>query len=136
MITVKEAALQLNGREYREEGNGEFWAALKYAGIVAVFGASDDLMEFRGAINDEVGCYDGGAAYLNDSGLYYRECEDKYCPHEKTIEARMETIKAIFDAEGFTFVYETEIPHETFIIKEGSDNYCRGVVFYLTDVSA
>jgi hypothetical protein len=136
MITVKEAAEQLNGREYREEGDRDFWNNLNQSGIVAVFGASDDLMEFRGAIDDEVGCYNGGTAYLNDSGLYSKHCEDDDCPHEKTIMARMSVIEAIVGDGDFLFVYQTEIPHETFIIKEDGDNYCRGIVFYLSDVSA
>lgn len=57
---VKAFADAMNGREYRNEGSDALFAQMKRDGIVAVFGASDDLMEFRGAIYDEVGCYDGG----------------------------------------------------------------------------
>jgi len=34
--------------------------------LIFVFGASDDLMEFRGAICDEVGVYEGGFAFINN----------------------------------------------------------------------
>ena len=32
------------------------------------------------------------------------------------------------------YVFETEIPHETFMIYEGGEPYCRGVVFNISDL--
>lgn len=59
-MTAAELAALLNGREYRKEMSRDEEQVAKAAGLVVVFGASDDLMELRGAISDEVGCYDGG----------------------------------------------------------------------------
>ena len=36
----------------------------KDSGLVIVYGASDDLMEFEGAIEDEIGCYDGDTIHI------------------------------------------------------------------------
>lgn len=46
-MTRDEAAEQLNGNEYRKEGSPTLFAAMKAAGLVAVYGASDDLMEMK-----------------------------------------------------------------------------------------
>ena len=45
---LKEFANRLNGREYGQELTPAEAQRAKEAGIVVVFGASDDLMEFRG----------------------------------------------------------------------------------------
>ena len=58
MIKEELAAL-INGREYTHELTDKEKSA-KDARLVVVFGASEDLMEFRGAINDECGAYGGG----------------------------------------------------------------------------
>ena len=48
-------AAEFNGRPYGSEIHPAEELALKAAGMVAVFGYSDDCTEFRGAIHDEVG---------------------------------------------------------------------------------
>ena len=58
-MTKEELAALINGRKYRHELTDKEEKAAKDARLVVVFGASDDLMEFRGAINDECGAYDG-----------------------------------------------------------------------------
>lgn len=134
-MTRDEAAAKLDGNEYREEGSKELFAAMKAAGLVAVFGASDDLMEFRGAINDEIGCWNGGTAYLTSAGLLVNDCESDNCPHFAKLQERATTIGAEWDVNGFSWVYDTQIPHSTFIIKEDGENYCEGIVFALADVA-
>jgi hypothetical protein len=132
-MTKEEAAAALDGDEYREEGSRELFAAMKAAGLVAVFGASDDLAEFRGAIDEECGI---GAIPINEQGIMTSRCDEgDDCPyyHEAIRNAR--TIEAIFDQDGFTHVYETQIPHATFVIKEDDENYCRGIVFELEDAA-
>ena len=56
-MILKEWAEKLNGREYCEELTREEEAQLKAEGYVAAFGASDDLLEFRGAIHNEAGAW-------------------------------------------------------------------------------
>jgi hypothetical protein len=135
-MTPAEAAEILSGSEYGDECSREFEAVLKAQGLVAVFGASDDLMEFRGAIHDEIGCYNGGTAYLTSVGLLTNDCDDDRCPHFARAKKSAATIEAKWDEGGFSWVYETEIPHAKFLVKEGAEKYCEGIVFALSAVHA
>lgn len=135
-MTPKEAALALDGSEYGEEGSPELFGQMKAAGLVAVFGASDDLMEFRGAIYDEVGCYGGGEAFLTSQGLLESECDCEECPYFKQIRSKATKITAIWappDTDA-SWTYEASIPYETFKVLEDGEIYCHGFVFKLSDV--
>jgi hypothetical protein len=127
-----QAAAALNGCEYTREGSKVLFSDMKAAGLVAVFGGSDDLMELRGAIYDEIDCYGGGSAFVTPHGLF-EPCSDE-CVHSERAKQAASEIKAIWDRDGFSWIYETAIPHETFIVKEDDDTYCRGIVFALADV--
>jgi hypothetical protein len=131
---VKEIADLLDGNEYGEEIPAQDERYAKENGVIIVFGASDDLMEFRGAIHDEVGCSAGGKAYFDKNGLIENECENEDCPYfrEKLLHAKI--ITAIWDSEGFSWMYTTNIPHETFEILEDKMKYCRGIVFSVEDL--
>ena len=63
-LTKEQLAETLNGREYHKEMTKEEELQAKENGLVVVTGYSDDNCEFRGAISDEVGCYDGGVAVV------------------------------------------------------------------------
>ena len=134
MMDRTEAAQQLDGNEYREEGSPELFAAMKAAKLVAVFGASDDLMEFRGAIHDEVGAYDGGTAFLTPSGLLTNDCDNDECPHFLRAQKDAAEIQAKWDEGGFSWQYQTDVPHTKFVINEDGEPYCEGIVFALVDV--
>jgi len=134
-MTPDEAAAQLNNCQYREEGDASLFKRMKESGLVAVYGASDDLMEFNGAITDEVGCYGGGEAYVTKEGLLQSECDDDDCPYFEKIKLSASRIEAVWDDDsGFSWVYETAIPHVTFEVMEDDEPYCRGIVFALKDV--
>lgn len=139
-LTAKSVAEALNNCEYGKEIPAGAEAQIKAAGLVVVFGASDDLMEFHGAINDEVGCYNGGSAKVDQAGLL---------PDRKNVEGDDElreyfkreplavSIDAIWAAEaGYSWTFRTTIPHETFEVVEDGAPYCRGIVFALADVVA
>ena len=111
-MNSNEFAAILNGSEYRDEMSAHLDMIAREDGLVVVFGASDDLMEFRGAIYDEVGCYDGGTAYLNSKGLLVNQCDEANCPYFEIERANAVTIRAIWDNEGYSWTYETKIPHE------------------------
>lgn len=68
-MTAKEMAELLNGREYGNEITSDEEKLAKESGLVVVFGYSDDNCEFRGAIDDEVGCYCGGEIHLTKDGI-------------------------------------------------------------------
>lgn len=128
-------ASMLNGRQYLKELSEVERKSAAENGLVVVFGASDDLMEFRGAINDELDAYDGTTAYLIDGNLLVNYCEESECPYflEKCKEAL--TIEAIWDDGEYSWRYETDIPHETFEIMEDDEKYCKGIVFHTEAVT-
>lgn len=129
-----EIAAQLNGSEYPLRISKDISEAAKLAGVVIVYGASDDLMEFDGAIHDEIDCYEGGTAYLTKDGLLQNDCESEECPHFEKLKTGSSFIDADWDTYGYTWTYRTKIPHVTFEIVEDGEKYCRGIVFNLADV--
>lgn len=124
---VKEIAEKLNGIAYGENIS-DIEAEAKKHGIVIVIGASDDLMEFSGAIEDEGGCYDGGEVYFDRDGVSQDDTE------------RANVIEAIWcdgmNSDGIpaTWTYQTEIPHEKFNVWEDEELYCVGIVFSIEDI--
>ena len=127
-MTLKEFAKAIDGKEYGYPMfSKEEIKTAKENGFVIVTGASDDLMEFEGAIEDEGGCFDGGKVYFTKSGVEYEK---------KT----KNVIKALWceatDDNGsvIPWAYETEIPHETFMIYDAGEAYCRGIIFSINDI--
>ena len=130
--TCADFAARLTGCEYREEGSRELWAEMKAAGCVAVFGASDDLIEFRGSIDDEVGAYGGATVRVTPTGLLDPD-DDLYNRDEK---AAFPTISARWcDEDEPAWTYATSIPHSTFEVFEDGEVYCRGIVFALSEAA-
>lgn len=58
-MTSKELAALLDGNQYGNEITKEQEMLALDHDLVVVFGYSDDDVELRGEINDEVGAYDG-----------------------------------------------------------------------------
>ena len=141
-MSKEQLAAELNGIQYpgHRSITKDQIASAKAAGLVIVFGASDDLMEFEGAIRDEFGCYGGGTAWVDLKGLLDRDQIDdgddeaiaEFVVRRKTASY----IRAIWDKDGFSWIYETDIPHSTFDVWEGEDGYCRGIVFALADLGS
>lgn len=137
-ITPKFIAGELNGLEYKHfysNHNQKTYDLASAAGIVIVHGMSDDLMEFEGAIQDELGA--PGKAYLTNEGLLYNQCDNDGCPHYATEKECATTIEAVWcEDPDIAWTFKTSIPHETFLIKEDGEKFCRGIVFNLADVEA
>lgn len=108
-MTLKEFAQMLDGREYRHEITKEEEALAKELGFVVAFGYSDDNAELRGAIDDEIGCFDGGVLEHEDlpDAIYAKWCDRD---------------------TNYAWSYKTSIPHETFRIYEDGDYWCIGIV--------
>ncbi len=111
---------------------GEEIETARENGFVIVYGASDDLMEFNGAVQDEVGCYEGGTAWISGN----RVMETPAPAGDMAIRAVWCGNERDERGERITWTYETEIPHETFMIYEDGEPYCRGIVFHLKDARA
>jgi hypothetical protein len=132
-MNIKEFAKMLNGRQYGSEITKEEEVLAKELGFVVVFGSSDDNMEFRGVIDDEVECYDGGTAYVNEIGLVAEcECDCMYYQIERD---KASKIKAIWHDHGVNWTYETDISHEKFEIFEDEELYCVGILFDINDLA-
>lgn len=139
-MTKEELAALLNGREYGEEITKEEAAAAKAAGLLVVYGASDDLMEFDGAFRDEQGAWGGTTARLTPTGLlpYWDNARDDEETAEQYFKdkAIAKSIDAIWAKGDYSWQFKTDIPHATFEIVDGEDKYCRGLVIALADLSA
>lgn len=130
----KKIASMLDGRQYGSEMIEGIEELAKKNNLVIVFGASDDLMEFRGAINDELDCYEGGTAYLTKLGLI-EECECD-CVYYQDAKRNATKIKALWceTTSNCCWTYEIELQHERFMIWDDGEQYCRGIVFSLDDI--
>lgn len=138
-MTAKELAAALSGREYGMEISREEEREAAEAGLVVVFGYSDDCAELRGAIDTETGAYEGTTIYVNRDGLVgdpaCADAEECTCPHFAAVRNAAKTIKAIWhDAGGPCWTFETDIPHETFTIMEDGEPFCVGIVFSVEEV--
>jgi hypothetical protein len=137
----EDLAATLNGVQYPAHRSitGHIIEQAKAGGLVIVYGASDDLMEFAGAIRDEVGCYEGGEALVDAKGVLDRDQidddDDEAIADYVTRKKAGRTIEALWCAEdGISWTYKTDIPHATFEVHEGDEIYCRGIVFALADL--
>lgn len=123
----------LNGREYGSEIMPDESALAKKHGLVVVYGASDDLCEFDGAIQDEANVYDGGKIKLDRSGLVpdrsQIDDDDAALKDYFKREPKAAIIEALWCQEkGYSWTYKTNLPHATFEIMEDGEHYCRGIV--------
>lgn len=122
-MTIKEfIEKHLQNCEYGAELSKEAEQEAKENGFVVVFGASDDLCEFRGAVKDEAECWCGGNLYINSKGDIVGNEQPEY-----------KLIEAVWGNSGASWTYETDIPHETFTVTEDGEPYCIGIVFRLAD---
>lgn len=130
-MTKELLAKQLNGSEYPLRIDNELIHVMRDNNLVVVYGYSDDIMCFVGAINDEVDCYEGGEAYIFGGGLLFFECDDNYpkCPYKTKLRQQAEKIEALWDQQGYCWIYKTDIPHAVFDVIEDKEKYCRGIIF-------
>lgn len=129
-------ASRLNGREYGHEITKAEEQEAYRLGFVVVFGYSDDNAEFRGAITDEVYCYNGRPLHVHRKGTlagHLDPCECEFCGYKTAVE-KCETITAVWCQDGYSWTYRTDIQHATFDILEDGEKFCRGIVFNVADL--
>lgn len=108
-MKLREFADMITDREYGHEITTEEEALAKELGFVVVFGYSDNNAELRGAIDDEIGCFDGGVLEHKDlQGTILAE----WCPED--IEC--------------SWHFSSTQPSEKFYIFTGEELYCVGIV--------
>lgn len=137
MTSKEQLAEKLNGVQYGDETNMEIEREARESKLVIVFGASDDLIEFRGAINDEASGL--SPALVDHKGLLPEREQISDDAELEVFFARRKTARTIeplwCKEAGYSWTYKTDIPHATFIVEEDGDTYCRGIVFALQELA-
>ena len=144
-MTKEDFATLINGRQYRDELTKEEEKSAEESGLIVIFGASDDLIEFRGKINDEIGAYKGTdfiiatpgtELFIEDEEVYHKAKDIE--PHVisedstgKDNRFKAEWAPSSIDA---SWLITTEMPHASFDIFEDGDLYCRGLVVSADDL--
>lgn len=131
-MTIKEVAAKLNGRKYGMELLPGEENELAKAGIVVVFGYSDDNVEFEGAVNSEIGCWNKIDIPLIDGKPFEAPRIDETCPLLGKLLLCAKYIHAEFCGEGWRF--SADFPHEKFLIYEDGEIFGEGLVYSLDDV--
>lgn len=139
-MTPQELADRLNGIEYPVRIPADLIKLAYQHGLVIVHGASDDLMEFRGAIDDEVGAYEGASVRVDFEGVIpdFDDMDHDDIDDLRNFFKREDGGKVIIAHwcadDVYSFTYETDLPHATFDVKEDDGLYCRGIVFRMADL--
>lgn len=132
-MNTKQLATLLNGTEYPLRISNELSQQASEHGLVIVYGASDDLIEFAGAINDELCAYDGDQYLLDKKGIlpnYYDIDEESVMEDYMSRKNNVAVLNSLWcKTDKYSFTYETDIPHEKFDVVEGDGFYCQGIVF-------
>lgn len=135
-MTKEEFAKLLNGREYGKEITKEETSIAIQSDLIILFAYSDDNVEIRGAIHEEIGAWEGTVIYFY-RGCLLGECECN-CEYYKDARNKSKKVEALwfFDTSNKDFLWEfkTDIPHATFDIFEDGRGFCRGIVFDLKEI--
>lgn len=135
-MTPEELAAKLNGRQYREELTSDEARLAKAHGLVVAYGQSDDLLELRGAIEEEFGAYDRCTVKFGPHGLLENRCSNDECPyHKDEVRSQPHRLTATWNESGdpYAWTIEVDVPSVSFEIFDGEEKYCLGVVFRLPD---
>jgi hypothetical protein len=139
-MTKESLAAQLSGREYGKEITKAEAAQAKEAGLLVIFGASDDLLEFRGAFDDEIGAYDGTTCQVSASGVvpdwdFLEKDDEAVVERWFSMKGKTKAVTADFDVDGYTWIVSSTVPHATFEISDDGETYCRGIVLAVADLA-
>lgn len=143
-MTKEEFAERVDGREYPFKLSEDEERAADVNDLLVVYGCSDDLIEFRGATRHEAGAIFGGYRIVNVIGRVMEPLEDdeilrlgRFGLDELAIAGPGAfKITAIWDGgNGYSWEYETAVPHATFDVLETGEKYCRGIVIDLREVA-
>ena len=143
MLTAQEVAEKMNDCVYKNEDMFTD-SKLAEANLVVVYGASDDLIEFRGAIVEEIDAYQGAIVYLYSvkdkwrliTGDQIEELEDTESPLLDLIpieDIKAHYINGLFCPKGFSgWLIEAKLPNGMasypFSVLQDGDVTGRGLV--------
>lgn len=124
---IVKLAAKLDGREYGNEISKEEAVFAAENGLVVIFGYSDDCAEFRGAVFDELGCFDGGEFVIDPHKKEVFPLSEKEIP-ENAIHVKFEWCS---EKNGPDWKISADVPYATFQIYDGGDWYCDGILLSL-----
>jgi hypothetical protein len=135
MTTSKELAMMMHGSDIRDCPSKEHKRLAKESGLLIVYGASDDLMEFDGVFSEELGApctalvHKRGA--LADS---HDDCECKFCAFEAMRNKFAKITSHWCNGEiAWTFSAEVAVFDEFDVVEDG-EVYCRGLVIDVAEL--
>ena len=136
-MNIFDIANKINCRSYRSEITPEIRQMLIDANSVAIFGCSDDLIEFDGKFRDEISAWGGRDFQLNKDGLPVSKCsEGDDCFYFKQHIMRLCNFTVEWYDSGCSwFIYTNDIDYATFDICDDGEIYCQGIVVNLDDVA-
>ena len=121
-ITVADFASKLDGREYRSEISNDECRQAKRAGLCVVFGYSDDNVELRGVIEDEVPGHEDRPSQQEAAAWFSRAVGENV------------RIDAKWDHDGYSWFIDADASEKAYFdIVEDGEKFCRGVVFRFAD---
>ena len=148
-ITLKEFSAMLFGRDRQPDLSPDELLLAEQKGFVVVYGDSDDRVEFEGAITAEEYANpfakDGpsGVLALSEDGKIIEEDSDLYAEYVKN---NRNLIKVFYcSKDGLNWVFETDIPHESFLTYDGGydeeyadleNGFARCIVFDVSELKA
>lgn len=143
MTPIQQLQKMLDGRQYRDETTKEIEQFAKDNNLVIVFGCSDDLAEFRGAINDEMGASDERVIYFDKNSLLNNECDEgDDCPYFKQLlDFRLNNLHDLYQLtvhqpeDEMFWSYSIDITHLKFEIFRDEEIYCEGIIFDLDNLT-
>jgi len=135
LLTKEALAGLLNGRQYREEITRAEAQQARESGLLVAFGASDDLLELRGIINDEFHAYTGCEIGITASGIVINDDREEFdrknliragwTPPAPAFTIKAEWCPASLDT---AWLITSSLPQSVFDIMEDGRLYCRGIV--------
>jgi len=146
--TSKALADSLNGFNAEDSFTKNVIRLAKDSKLVIVSAIGDDTITLCGGITDEFYLVKGGDIFIAKEtipehpyiGCDGVKCVEKsyidYVPYIKQNEAKSrKRITVIWEEyRFFTWKFITTIPHSTFDMKKNGKNFCKGIVFSLTDI--
>lgn len=137
-MTKEELAQLLNNREYGFEITEDEEQLAKDNGLVVVFGHSDDCIELRGAIHDEVygfALIDSKGILPSRSSLFDVDPEDDSNDEEMLdFLLRKKNAVKLFGSYGKYWCFSLPKSQPTFNVYEDGELCCEGIVFSLNDL--
>lgn len=148
-MTKEQLSQLLDGNEYRDEMSKEQERIAQENNLLVLFGASDDLLEMRGVIYDEVGAWIGGEYALALDGEMYADGVEKNTYHK----AKGNLVLPLSDVNDnddnprlirvewcpggqprLSWRVTSNMPCDSFTICDEGEPYCQGIVIDLDEV--